>query len=83
MENRFTFEIIKHIGVLSAVRRDGAHWKKELNIISWNRREPRFDIREWNDDHSKMSKGITLSGDEIRKVFSLLQEAQKAEKEAI
>ena len=45
---------------------DGGEWTKELNIISWNGRLPKYDIRKWNQDHTKMSKGITLSQEEMR-----------------
>jgi len=38
---------------------------KELNLISWNEREPKYDIREWSPDHEKMGKGVTLSEEEI------------------
>lgn len=56
------YTITRHIGVLS----EGAKgWKKELNLISWNEREPKFNIREWSPDHEKMGKGITLSKEEL------------------
>lgn len=40
-------------------------WKKELNLISWNDRPAKFDLREWDPHHQKMGKGITLSKDEL------------------
>jgi len=55
------YTINQHIGVLS----EGAKgWKKELNLISWNDREPKYDIREWSPEHEKMGKGVTLSKEE-------------------
>ena len=39
-------------------------WTKELNLISWNDRDPKYDIREWSPDHEKMGKGVTLSNEE-------------------
>ena len=48
-------------------------WTKELNLISWNGRDPKYDIREWAPDHEKMGKGVTLSKDEM----AALQEAVK------
>ena len=64
------FEIIQHIGVLS----EGAQgWRKELNLVSWNGREPKYDIREWAPEHEKMGKGITLSQEEAEKLCELLQ----------
>ncbi|GEL07073.1 YdbC family protein [Salisediminibacterium halotolerans] len=57
------YEIVKHIGVLSESPKG---WKKELNLVSWNKREPKYDIRDWAPDHEKMGKGITLSEEELK-----------------
>ena len=56
------FEITKSIGIISESAKG---WTNELNLVSWNDREPKYDIREWDEDHEKMSKGITLTKDEI------------------
>ena len=62
----FSFEIAEHLAVISK-KDDG--WSKELNLVSWNGQQPpKFDIREWSPDHTKMSKGITLFDGEMRKV---------------
>ncbi|MBM7656299.1 YdbC family protein [Neobacillus cucumis] len=63
------YEIIQTIAVLSE---NAKGWKKELNLISWNGREPKFDIRDWSDNHEKMGKGITLSKEEIDKLKEIL-----------
>ena len=47
-------------------------WKKEVNFISWNERDPKIEIREWSPDHAKMSKGITFTDDEIAKLRDIL-----------
>ena len=65
----FTYEIVKEIGVLSESSRG---WTKELNIISWNGREPKYDIRDWSPDRERMGKGISLSLDEIGALKGLL-----------
>ena len=65
------YEIISHIGVLSSTEKG---WNKELNFVSWNEREAKYDIRDWSPDHSKMGKGITLSEDEIMNLKDLLNE---------
>lgn len=65
------YQIIKHIGVLSE---SSKCWKKELNLISWNDREPKYDIREWSPEHEKMGKGVTLSIDEITKLVKLMED---------
>ncbi|MEN4013977.1 MAG: YdbC family protein [Bellilinea sp.] len=63
------FEIIKKIGVLS---KSGKGWAKELNLISWNDREPKYDIREWSPDGQTMGKGVTLSKEEMIALRDLL-----------
>lgn len=67
----FKYEIIRNIGVVSENARG---WKKELNLISWNDRDPKYDLREWGPDHEKMGKGITLTEEELQNLSSLLQE---------
>ena len=63
------YEITKHIGVLSESAKG---WTKELNLVSWNDREPKYDIREWSSQREKMGKGVTLSEDEINTLKNLL-----------
>ncbi len=63
------FEITEHFGVLSQNARG---WTKELNKISWNEREPKWDIREWNPDHTRMGKGVTLTEEEVDALRKLL-----------
>lgn len=57
------YEITQEIAILSESSRG---WTKELNLVSWNEREPKYDIREWAPDHAKMGKGVTLSGEEMQ-----------------
>ena len=64
------YEITKHIGVLSESAKG---WRKELNLISWNGREPKYDIREWSPEHEKMGKGVTLSEEEMGILKDLLE----------
>ena len=56
------YEIVEKIAVLSESSKG---WTKELNLIKWNDRDPKYDIREWSPDGSKMGKGITLSDEEV------------------
>lgn len=62
------FEIVQHFGVLKE-RKNG--WRKEINKVSWNGAEPKWDIREWNEEHDKSSKGTTLSDDEAKILFEI------------
>ena len=57
------YEITQEIAILSESSRG---WTKELNLVSWNEREPKYDIREWAPDHTKMGKGVTLSEEEMQ-----------------
>ena len=65
----FSFEVVKHIGLISE---NNKGWKKELNLVSWNGRAPKYDIRDWSPDGEKMGKGITLSDDELKKLKEIL-----------
>jgi len=64
-----SFDIVKHFGVISEEK---GGWRKELNLVSWNGRSPKFDVRDWAPDHEKTGKGITLSKDEAAKLVELL-----------
>jgi hypothetical protein len=63
------YEIVQKVGVLST---SASGWAKELNLISWNDREPKYDLRDWSADGSKMGKGVTLSKDELLALKELL-----------
>lgn len=65
------FEIKQTIGVLSESAKG---WTKELSLISWNDKDPKYDIREWSPDHTKMGKGVTLTAEELKKIRDLLNE---------
>ena len=64
------FEIIEELGVLSTT---ASGWKKELNYISWNEGDPKYDIRQWGPDHQRMGKGISLSREEAQVLLTLLE----------
>jgi len=67
----FRFEVIETVAVLSEGNKG---WRKELNLVSWNGREPKYDIRDWSEDHTKMGKGITLTTSELEKLKEALTE---------
>ena len=68
-KTEFSYEIIKTIAVLSTSK---SGWSKELNLVAWNGKEPKYDIREWSPEHDKMGKGITLSDYEFAKLKDIL-----------
>lgn len=63
------YEITEHLGFLGENARG---WARELNMVSWNDREPKYDLRDWNPDHTRMGKGLTLTADEIAALRDLL-----------
>ncbi len=67
------FEIVKNIGTLSESSKG---WTKELNLVSWSGREPKYDIRDWDPEHQKMGKGVTLTEEELMKLKELLSEME-------
>ena len=67
------FEIVKKIGVLS---KSASGWEKQLNLMRWNDRDPKYDIREWSPDGEKMGKGVTLSKEELLALKELLEKLE-------
>lgn len=65
-----SFEIKEKIGVL-AERTTG--WTKELNLVAWNGGNAKWDIREWNPQHTSMSRGLTLNDDEMKNLLTLMK----------
>lgn len=63
------YEIVEKIGIISE---NAKGWTKELNKISWNGGEPKYDIRDWAPGHEKMGKGITLTLQEIKNLKELI-----------
>ena len=64
------YEIVKEIGVLSE---NANGWRREINLVSWNDRPPKYDIRDWAEDDEKMSKGITLTQEEMENLIDLMK----------
>lgn len=67
------FEIKEQILVFPK-ERDTDVYHKELNLVSWYGRPEKYDIRGWNDDHTKMTKGIVLSEDEFRQIVETAEQ---------
>ena len=65
-----TFEILDHVGSLST---SSSGWQREVNIVAWNGKQARLDIRDWNPEHNKMSRGIGLNGIEVENLTAILQ----------
>ncbi len=65
----FKLEIINELGVISEGSKG---WRKELNRVSWDGGEPKYDIRSWDEKHENKGKGITLNEEELRKLKELI-----------
>ena len=65
-----SFDIVEEIGVLTTYT---TGWSKELNLVSWNGGAPKYDIRDWSPDHSRMSRGVTLHEKEMRLILDLMR----------
>ena len=63
------YEIVMQIGVLS---QSASGWTKEVNLVSWNGRAPKYDIRDWSPGHEKLGRGVTLSREELLALRDLL-----------
>ncbi len=71
MAGDIKYDVIEEVGVLSENTRG---WRKELNIISWNGANPKYDIRDWAPEKERMGKGITLTRDELKKLRDILNQ---------
>ncbi len=63
-----TFKITKELGVISE---NPKGWTRELNMVSWNDHDPKYDIRDWSPDHTRMSKGVSMTEEEMQKLVEL------------
>ena len=69
--SKVEYEIVQ---VIACLETESSGWTKELNLISWGGREPKYDIRSWSPDHEKMGKGVTLSKEALEVMKEVLEE---------
>lgn len=65
----FEYEIIEHLAEIGRTN----DRVLEVNIVSWNKRPPKVDIRRWSDDHAYMGKGVALTDDEAKALYEALK----------
>ena len=70
------YEIVKEIAVLAT---GDSGYTKEINLISWNGKEPKYDIRSFSPNREKCGKGITLNADEAAALLKALQKELNSE----
>ena len=63
------YEVVRELGVISENEKG---WRKEVNLVSWNERAPKYDLRDWSLGREKMSKGLTLTKEEARRLKEIL-----------
>lgn len=84
MAKEITHDIQEHLGVIYSTvrgRSQGDGWTKEVNIVAWNGGIPKIDIRDWNEDHDRCSKGIALTESEAKELMEILQNYFKKDAE--
>ena len=69
----FTYEVTERIAVLSTNARG---WERKLNMSSWDGKPPKYDIRDWSPDGSRMAKGISLTEDELKTLKGILDDME-------
>jgi hypothetical protein len=69
-DREITFEVEQHVGVIGT---SPTGWKKELNMVAWNGTQAKYDLREWDEDHTHMSRGITMNKEEIKSLTEILK----------
>jgi len=72
-DREVTFAVEEHLGVIGV---SPTGWRKELNMVSWNGNAAKFDIREWDEDHTHMSRGVTMNKDEMKSLSELVTDLQ-------
>lgn len=71
-DRELTFEILESYGRLNSFKNG---WSKEFNKVSWNGGDPKYDIRDWDENHERMTKGITMWEHEVKELSKLLKAA--------
>jgi len=69
MATEFTYEVTEELGVLSESAKG---WTKEVNLVSFNGKPAKLDIRDWAPEREKMGKGVTLTEEEAKKLLDIL-----------
>jgi len=67
----FKFDIKTTLGTISE---NSKGWKREINVMTWNNKKAKVDIREWDDKHEQMGKGITLNKEELKQLKDILNQ---------
>ncbi len=73
MPETFSYEVLECFGTLSETDNG---WQKELTMVRWNDREPKYDIRIWSPKKERMGRGVTFSKEELSTLKTILNQLQ-------
>lgn len=65
-----TFEIVERGGIIDGRNDNG--WTMEVNLVARNGEKPKIDIRSWDETHERVSRGITLTKEQAKKLGQIL-----------
>lgn len=68
-ESGITYKVEHKEGIISRMSNG---WQKELNKVSWNDGEAKFEIRSWSKDHQRMGKGVSFTEEELVSLANIL-----------
>lgn len=68
------FEIVENIAIIEEF---GSGWTTEMNVVKWNGKEPKIDIRNWSADHTKCSRGLTFIPSDMDKIVKAWKKYSK------
>ena len=63
-------EVIKKIALISGSEKG---FRQELNLVSWNGKDPKYDLRSWSPEGIAL-KGLTLTEDEAKELQKVLND---------
>lgn len=72
--DKLSYEVLEDYGILSV---SSTGWELRLRYMSWNGKEPKYDLRPWNGD--RCGKGITLTGEELEALLGILKKMEEGD----
>lgn len=71
---------VKEDYLIGVRKKNNGDEELRLRFMSWNDREPRYDIRPWfkdEDGKEKCAKGVALSGEELISLGEIIKKLQE------
>lgn len=70
-KKELSMDIQKKVGVVSE---SPSGWTLQLNFISGEGNEPKYDLRRWNPTMTSSGRGLTLTEEELRALFEIIRQ---------